>query len=73
MSSTWKVLSHLSRHVQGEAGLADPAGTRDRDQAHTLTHQKFFEGRHFFLAPYKSGALHRKIRRAGFHRLYWFF
>src|SRR5712692_6324850 len=71
MSATWKVLDHPARHLHREARFADPAWTRDRDQAHILTQQEFFGGCYFLLPPHKPGALRRKIRRAGLHLLNW--
>src|SRR5712692_6853252 len=71
MSATWKVLDHPARHLHREARFADPAWTRDRDQAHILTQQEFFGGSYFLLPPHESGTLHRKIRRAGLHLLNW--
>ena len=67
MSAAGKALDQATRHLHREAGFADPARPRDRDQAHILTQQKFFGGSHFFFPPHKPGPLHGKIRREGFH------
>src|SRR6266436_3935476 len=71
MSATWKALDKSIRHLHREARFADPAWTRDRDQADTVTQQEFFGGRYFLLPPHKPRPLHWKIRRAGLHLLKW--
>src|SRR6266481_3627887 len=71
MSAAWKTFDQTTRHFHGEARFADPARTRDRNQAHILTQQKFFGGSYFPFPPYKPSSLHRKIRRAGLHLLKW--
>src|SRR3979411_466962 len=71
MSPPGKALDQATRHLHREASFADPARTRDCNQAHILTQQKFFGGGHFFLPPHKSGPLHRKIRWTDLHLLNW--
>src|SRR6266852_5593736 len=71
MNATWKTLDQAIRHFDREARFADPARTRDREQAHILTQKQFFDGRYLLLPPHKPGSLHRKIRRAGLHLLNW--
>src|ERR1700675_525785 len=65
MSPARKAINQLTRHLHRKARLANPAWTRDRDQAHILTQQEFFGGRYFLLPPHKPGSLRRKVRRAG--------
>ena len=43
MNSTWKAVNKAARHLHRETRLADPARTRDRDQAYILTQQEFFD------------------------------
>src|SRR2546422_10908245 len=69
MNSTWKALNKATRHLHRETRFADPAWTRDRDQAHILTQQEFFGGSYFLLPPHKPGPLHRKTCLAGLHLL----
>src|SRR2546422_8266529 len=69
MNSTWKALNKATRHLHRETRFADPAWTRDRDQAHILTQQEFFGGSYFLLSPHKPGPLHRNIGRTGLHLL----
>src|ERR1700687_696452 len=71
MSAPWKTLDQAIRHLHREARFADPARTRDRDQAHILTQQEFFGGGYFLLPPHNPGSLNRKIRRAGLHVPNW--
>src|SRR6266403_3602649 len=71
MDPSWKQLDEAARHFHRETRFADPAWTRDRDQAHILTQQEFFGGSHFLLPPHKPGPLHWKIGRAGFHLHSW--
>src|SRR6202021_2160679 len=37
--------------------FADPARTRDRNQAHILTQQQVLDGSDFFFPPHKPGSL----------------
>ena len=65
MNPTGKALGQATRHFHRQTRLADPARTRDRDQAHVLAQQEFFGGGYFLFAPHKSGSLHGNIGRAG--------
>ena len=71
MDPTWKPLYKAARHFHCETRFADPAWTRDRDQAHILTQQEFFGGSDFLFSPHKPGPLHRNIGRARLHLLNW--
>ncbi len=59
MSAARKVFDHTARHLHRETRLADPARSRDRDQAHSRTQQQFFRGRHLLLPSHKTGPLRR--------------
>ena len=37
MGAAWKVTQEIICHLHGQTRLADPAGTRDRDQANIPT------------------------------------
>src|SRR5713101_2344337 len=71
MDPTWKHLDKAPCHFHRETRFADPAWTRNRDQAHILTQQEIFGGSYFCLSPHKPGPLHRKIGGVGLHRLNW--
>src|SRR5205814_10647822 len=73
MNPTRKAIDKATRHLNRETRFADPAWTRDRDQAHILTQQEFFGGSYFLLSPHKPGPLHRNIGRAGLYQLNWLF
>src|SRR5580692_11169330 len=68
MNATRKVLDQSTRHLHGEARLADTARACDRDQPHILTQQEFSGGIYFLLPPHKHGPLYGKIGWTGFHR-----
>ena len=44
MNATWKALNQATGDLHCEACFADSAWTRDRDHAHILTQQEFFDG-----------------------------
>ncbi len=51
MDPTRKLFTETVRHFHGEPGFADAAWTRDCNQAHVLTQQKFFSGSVSFSRP----------------------
>src|SRR5437660_8085366 len=69
MSAPWKALDKAIRDFRRKASFADPTRTSDRNQAHILTQQHFFNGRYLLLPPHKPGSLHGKIGRPGLHLL----
>ena len=71
MNPAWKAIDKATCHLHPETRLADPAWARDRDQAHILTQQEFFDGGYFFFPSHEPGSLHRKVRRKGLDVLNW--
>src|ERR1700693_1576120 len=69
MTAPGKAVGQTACYLYREPRFADPAWTRDRQQAHILAHQEFFHGSPFFLPAYQAGPLHRKIAWAGFDLL----
>src|SRR5262249_8671625 len=71
MNPTRKALDKATRHLHCAQRFADPAVTRDGDQAHILTEQEFFDDSYFLFASYETGPWHWNICRAGLHLPSW--